>query len=385
MLELLARKWVYKKPEEEQRGAWGTLCSVVGILLNLLLFAGKFLAGTLASSVAITADAFNNLSDAGSSLVSLVGFKLAGQKPDTEHPFGHGRFEYLAGLVVAAAILLMGYELGRSSIEKILHPEETLFSWLTAGILLASILVKLYMYLYNHRVGVKLDSVTLKATASDSLSDCGATAMVLAATLVAKFTGLKIDGWCGLLVALLILKAGLGVVKDTLGPLLGQAPDPEFVKRISEVVAAHPEVQGMHDLVVHDYGPGRQMISLHAEVSGARNIYEIHDEIDCIERELQEKLGCPATIHMDPVETDNERVTELKQQVKALVTSIDADWTLHDFRVVSGPTHTNVIFDLVVPFDCKCSPEEAAEQVKAAVRELPGEIFAVITAERPYV
>lgn len=384
MVKLLVRLFVENKAESEKRGAYGTLCSILGIALNILLFAGKFLAGTVASSVAITADAFNNLSDAGSSLVSFVGFKLAGKKPNTEHPFGHGRFEYLSGLVVAAAILLMGFELGKSSVEKILHPEKIEFSWLAVGILIASILVKFYMYSYNKRIGKQIGSVALEATASDSISDCGATAMVLAATLASLFIEYPIDGWCGLIVAVLILKAGVGVAKETIGPLLGQAPDPEFVEQIKNIVMAHDVVEGMHDLVVHDYGPGRQMISLHAEVNGDGNIYDIHDDIDCIEKELLDKLGCPATIHLDPVDSNNERVNTLKAQVKALVQGIDPSWNIHDFRMVSGPTHTNVIFDLVVPYDCKMSLDEAKAAAEAAVRTLPGTVFAVITAERAY-
>lgn len=385
MLNLLIRRFVLSRPEDKQRGAYGTLCSLLGIALNILLFAGKFLAGTLAASVAITADAFNNLSDAGSSIVSLVGFKLAGQKPDTEHPFGHGRFEYLSGLVVAAAIVIMGYELLRTSFEKVLHPEAIDFSWLSVGILAVSILVKVYMFSYNRRIGKRINSAALLATSSDSLSDCAATGMVLLATLAAKAFGWKIDGWCGLLVALLILRAGVGVVKETVGPLLGQAPDPEFVKQIAEIVTSHEVVQGMHDLVVHDYGPGRQMISLHAEVSGDGNIYEIHDDIDHIERELLEKLGCPATIHLDPVDTNDERVAALKEKVRDLVEKINPKWSIHDFRMVSGPTHTNVIFDLVVSYDSPEDLNEARQKVEEAVRSLEGNIYAVITAERSYV
>ena len=277
----------------------------MGICLNALLFAGKFLAGTLSGSIAVTADAFNNLSDAGSSFVTLVGFQLAGQKPDSQHPFGHGRMEYVSGLAVAVLILLMGVELGKSSIDKILRPEPVDSSPLVFAILCASILVKLYMFLYNRRLGKKLGSPAMEATAMDSLSDSAATAAVLLATVIGHFTDLLIDGWCGVLVAAFILWSGVGAVKDTLDPLLGTPPTHELVQRIRDLVMEHTTILGIHDLIVHDYGPGRVMISLHAEVPANEDVLALHDEIDNVEKELQEKLGCAAVIHMDPVVTDD--------------------------------------------------------------------------------
>ena len=308
MISLLARLFIKPDPareEPETRRAYGVLCGIVGICLNVLLFAGKFLAGTLSGSIAITADAFNNLSDAGSSFVTLVGFQLAGQKPDSEHPFGHGRMEYVSGLAVSVLILLMGLELGKTSIEKILHPEPVDSSPLIFAILCASILVKLYMFLYNRRLGKKLASPAMEATAMDSLSDSVATAAVLIATLVGRFTGLEIDGWCGVLVAAFILWSGINAVRDTLDPLLGTPPTHEFVQRIRDLVMAHSTILGIHDLIVHDYGPGRVMISLHAEVPANEDVLALHDEIDNVEKELREKLGCDAVIHMDPVVTDD--------------------------------------------------------------------------------
>ena len=386
MVTLLGRLFIRQEGREESevRKAYGVLCGAVGIFFNVLLFAGKFFAGTLSGSIAITADAFNNLSDAGSSVVTLLGFQLAGQKPDPEHPFGHGRMEYLSGLVVSMLILLMGVGLGKSSLEKILHPEEVEFSPLIVGLLCVSIAVKLYMFLYNKRIGKKLGSTAMEATAMDSLSDCVATTAVLAATLVGHFTGLRIDGWCGILVACFILWSGIGAARDTLDPLLGTPPTAEFVGRIRDLVMAHKGIIGIHDLIVHDYGPGRVMISLHAEVSASENVLELHDEIDNVETELREKLGCEAVIHMDPIVTDDGITEETRERVAALIHCIDDDINIHDFRMVSGPTHTNLIFDAVVPFGFRLSDEEVEKKIKAAVRALDGNYYAVVKVERSY-
>lgn len=367
------------------RKAYGILCGAVGIGLNLLLFMGKFFAGTLSGSIAITADAFNNLSDAGSSVVTLLGFQLAGQKPDRDHPFGHGRIEYLSGLAVAMLILLMGFELAKSSVEKILHPAPVDFSPLALIILAVSVCVKLYMFLYNRGVGRKINSSAMAATSMDSLSDSIATTAVLVASLVGHFTDLNIDGWVGVLVALFILKSGLDAAKDTISPLLGQPPAPEFVQEIHDLVMAHPDVCGIHDLVVHDYGPGRCMISLHAEVPASENILDLHDEIDNIETELAKKLNCDAVIHMDPVVTDDGITQETRQKVEMLVHAIDDQITIHDFRMVSGPTHTNLIFDAAVPFNFRLTDKEVASKIREAVRALNGNYFAVVKVEKSYV
>lgn len=367
------------------RQAYGVLTGVVGILLNILLFAGKFVAGTISKSISITADAFNNLSDAGSSFVTLIGFKLAGAKPDTEHPFGHGRIEYVAGLVVSGVILLMAFELIRDSIDKIIHPQKVEFSVLAAAILLVSILVKIYMYLYNSSISKKIESAAMKATAIDSLSDTLATTVVLAASVIAHFTGLQIDGYCGVLVGLFIFYAGFSAAKETLDPLLGQPPEEEFVERIEEIVMSYDLVQGIHDLVVHNYGPGRVMISLHAEVPAEEDILEIHDMIDIIENELGEKLNCEAVIHMDPLVTRDERVNELKDQVAQVVSGLDEEVTMHDFRTVIGPTHTNLLFDVVLPYRYEMSDEEVKEEIQKRVQEhLGNEYFTVIQIDRPY-
>ena len=388
MISLLA-KWLIPHREQVEdsavRRAWGALCGFVGIGLNILLFAGKLAAGTLSGSIAITADAFNNLSDAGSSVVTLLGFRLAGKKPDAGHPFGHGRLEYVSGLVVAGLILLMGAELAKSSVDKILHPEAVTFSWLAAGILLASIGVKLYMYLYNRAVGKKIKSAAMSATAADSLSDTAATSAVLLAMVIGKLTDVQLDGWVGLVVALFILWSAVQAARDTISPLLGQAPDPLLVKEIESLVMGHDTVVGIHDLVVHDYGPGRCIISLHAEVPADRQVLELHDVIDSIEEELGQKLHCEAVIHMDPVVVGDPTVTALHQQVAALVKTIDPRITIHDFRMVPGQTHTNLIFDAVIPFDERLTRQQVADRIRQMVSEMEGDYRAVVKVENSYV
>ena len=387
MIELLAKWFIPRAGDAEDdalRRAYGTLCGAVGIGLNLLLFIGKFFAGRLSGSIAVTADAFNNLSDAGSSAVTLLGFRLAGRKPDTGHPFGHGRIEYISGLIVAGLILLMGVELAKSSFEKILHPEEVTFSALALAILAVSVAVKLYMWCYNRRIGRKIHSSAMEATAADSLSDALATSAVLLAMLIGKWTGLAVDGYVGMVVALFILFSAYKAAKDTLSPLLGQAPDPELVHRIRDIVSAHDAVVGLHDLVVHDYGPGRQMISLHAEVPASGDILELHDVIDNIERELHEKLHIQAVIHMDPIATDDETVAALRHQLSELVKTVEPRMTVHDLRVVHGTTHTNLIFDAVLPLDAAITPTEAGRRIREKVAELDGDYYAVVTVEQSY-
>ena len=367
------------------RERYGILSGAVGIVLNLLLSAGKLFAGLMTGSISITADAFNNLSDAGSSVVTLVGFKLAGQKADDGHPFGHGRMEYLAGLLVSLMILLVGVELGRSSIGKILHPEAVAFSLASTAILAASILVKLWMGYFNRGLGRKIGSAAMAATAADSLSDAVATAAVLAGTLVNRFAHVNIDGWVGLAVAVFILRSGWGAAKDTINPLLGESPDPELVKQLRELVLSHPQVVGMHDLIIHDYGPGRRLCSFHAEVPQDADILDAHDAIDHIEREIKEKFGIETTVHMDPIATADEKVNQLRRQVADLARVVEPEMTIHDFRVVRGPTHTNVIFDAVVPHKCRLTDEEVQERLRRAVTALDATYQAVVQIDRAYV
>lgn len=386
MITCLAKFWIRESDsEEKKRRVYGTLGAVVGIFLNICLFAGKYLAGFLSGSIAIMADAFNNLSDAGSSFISLIGFVFSGKKPDLDHPFGHGRIEYLAGLGVSFLILLMGVELAKNSVQKILHPVSVQISTLSIAVLSASILVKLYMAYYNHAIGKKIRSATMAATATDSLSDAAATTVVLLAMLFLAVTGINIDGYCGILVAVFILAAGIGAAKETVSPLLGQAPDPEFVKEIKELVMQHEEVLGIHDMAVHDYGPGRVMVSLHAEVSGDGNIYELHDLIDRIERELKEKLHCETVIHMDPIDVGNEKTVEMKEEMVKLVKAIDEQLTIHDFRMVTGTTHHNMIFDVVIPADFKLSQEELKDIIQKKVWEKWPDYYVVIDVDTAYV
>ena len=388
MISLLA-KWFIPRREQVAdsavRRAWGALCGFVGIALNLLLFAGKLAAGALSGSIAVTADAFNNLSDAGSSVVTLLGFRLAGKKPDSDHPFGHGRMEYVSGLVVAGLILLMGAELVKTSVDKIAHPEAVTFSWLAAAILLVSIAVKLYMYMYNKAVGKKIDSAAMAATAADSLSDTVATAAVLLSMIVGKLANAQLDGWVGLLVALFILWSAVQAARDTISPLLGQAPDPALVQEIEALVMAHDTVVGVHDLVVHDYGPGRRIISLHAEVPADGQVLALHDVIDNIESELARRLRCEAVIHMDPVVVGDPVVTALREQVTTLVKIIDPRITIHDFRMVPGATHTNLIFDAVIPFDEQLTRPQVAQRICRLVEDMDGHYRAVVKIENSYV
>lgn len=371
--------------DQAVRKAYGSLCSILGIFLNVLLFAGKYAAGVISGSIAITADAFNNLSDAGSSAISLLGFRLSGKRPDPDHPFGHGRIEYISGLAVAAMIIVMGAELLISSVQKIISPEPVEVGLLPAIILVVSILVKVYMCVYNKSVGKKIGSTAMIATGTDSLSDSIATAVVLLSMGVTYVFDVNIDGYAGVLVAAFILFAGYNVAKDTLSPLLGQAPDPEFVDSIEELVMSSGSVIGMHDLVVHDYGPGRVMISLHAEVDGKGDIFKLHDEIDLIERRLNDELGCDATIHMDPVETDNEQVTAERRALEGVLAELGCIISMHDFRMVAGPSHTNLIFDVVIAPDCGKTPAQVRSEVCAAVEEKLPNRFAVVNVDTSFV
>lgn len=388
MVTFLSKLFINDRADTQDpkvRQAYGMLCGAVGIFLNLCLFAGKFAAGTLSHSIAITADAFNNLSDAGSSIITLIGFRMAGQKPDPDHPFGHGRIEYISGLLVSVIILLMGLELLKSSVTKILHPETPAFSPVVLLVLIASILVKYYMFLYNKKLGKKLDSAAMAATAADSFSDMLATAVVLLSTLAAHFTGLAIDGWCGFLVGLFICYAGYTAAKDTISPLLGQAPDKAFVQQINDTVMAHEGILGVHDLIVHNYGPGRILISLHAEVPADGDILALHDLIDTIEHELHNTLNCHAVIHMDPVQVGDEETARKKEMVREILAEIDPALTMHDFRIVAGPTHTNLIFDVAAPYSFPLSDEALIREINGRVQAKAPGCFTVIEVDQQMV
>ena len=387
MITLLS-KWFIKDYRNlslpSVRQGYGMLCGAVGIFFNFLLFAGKFAAGLLSGSIAITADAINNLSDAGSSVITLIGFRMAGQKPDKDHPFGHGRIEYLSGLLVSIFILVMAFELLKSSIDKIVNPVDISCSPLIVCILVASIAVKFYMAFYNNVVSRKIDSTAMKATATDSLSDTIATTLVLISTLIAHLWGVKIDGYCGVIVALAIFYAGFHAAKETISPLLGQPPAPEFVEQIEKLVMSHEGIIGVHDLIVHDYGPGRRMISLHAEIPADSDILTMHDLIDNIEHDLRNDLQCDAVIHMDPICTNDEETIRMKEIVKKIISELDSRLSIHDFRIVKGPTHTNVIFDLVIPYEFEYSDTQTVTIIQYKIQEYDKTYFAVIDVDRNY-
>ena len=365
------------------RRKYGVVSGGFGIFLNILLFASKFAAGLFSGSISVIADAFNNLSDAGSSIITMIGFQIAAQEADPDHPFGHGRSEYISGLIVSIIILVMAVELIRSSVSKIIHPEPVAFTPIILITLVFSILVKLYMYCYNKALSEKIASAALRATAADSFSDCLATGTVLAAAVISQLSGCQIDGWCGILVGILILHGGYDAAKDTISPLLGQAPDPEFIRRITRIVTEYDEVLGIHDLIVHDYGPGRRMISLHAEVPAKGNILALHDAIDNIEKRLQRELRCSAVIHMDPVMNDDAETMACKTMAADVLSQIDAALPLHDFRMVKGTTHTNLIFDVVVPYHTDYTVEQLKEGVETRLREIDPAYCAVIQIDHP--
>ena len=387
MLKLLAKLFIHDSEncsDPRVRTAYGTLCGIYGICLNLVLFSGKVTVGFLSGAISIIADAFNNLSDATSSIVSVIGFKLSNHKPDIEHPFGHGRIEYLAGLVVAAVIVMMGWNLVWESFGRILHPSETEFSAVLVIVLVLSVVVKLYMAYYNRTIGKKINSQPLLATAIDSLSDSVATSVVLICAVISHFFKINLDGFAGVAVGVFILFAGFKAAKETISPLLGKSPDPEFIKAVENIVKSSDKVVGMHDLIVHDYGPGRLMISLHAEVPGDGDIFELHDEIDLLEYRLMDELHCHAVIHMDPVEVGNPRVDALKALVKDAIGSVLPEASFHDFRAAVGPTHNNLIFDVLVPMNCKLKDEEISSLVQKAVSARDEKCFVRITVDRDY-
>ena len=388
MITLLARLFIKdrdKVADAAVRRAYGMLCSLTGIGLNVLLFLGKYLAGRLSGSIAMTADAFNNLSDAGSSAITLLGFRMAAKKPDPGHPFGHGRIEYLSGVAVSIIIIVVGVQLGLESIDKIMNPQPVDAGLLPMLVLVASICVKGYMFAYNRGIGRKINSPGMAATAMDSLSDSIATSVVLISMLLSRFAGVNADGWGGIAVACFIIFSGLKAAKETLSPLLGNPPDPQLVHDITSIVLSHSEVMNVHDLIVHDYGPGRLMVSLHAEVPGNGDIYALHDTIDTIEYELSSKLGCDAVIHMDPVSPDGTKTAHMRDELAEAAKSIDPRLSIHDFRIVDGPTHTNVIFDAVLPNDSKLTEEEAVAQLETLVHSLWQNSHPKVHIDRPFV
>lgn len=385
MSELLLKLFVPKGGADDPkvRTRCGLLSGITGIILNILLVAGKLTVGIIAGSVAIIADAVNNFSDAASSVITLIGFKLAGQKPDKEHPFGHGRIEYVAGLIVSVLIIFMGFELGKSSVEKIITPEKAEFSYVAMGVLIASILVKFWMFYFNRKISKRINSPSIKATATDSLSDVVATSVVLVALIVGQYTDLPIDGIAGLVVALFIFKAGWGAVKSTQAPLLGRPMSKELAEEIDKLALEHDDILGIHDLVYHDYGPGRAIVTFHAEVPADGNLMDTHALIDHIEREIGEKFGIEAVIHMDPIVVDGD-TEEMRTLVEGVVKGINPEATIHDLRIAEWDKIHNVYFDVIMPYGMELSDEQIAEKIKADIKEKSG-FNAVVHVEHPYI
>ena len=385
MISFLSKLFIpdYKDYDNPQvRFQYGILCSVTGIFLNICLFTLKFLAGVISGSIAITADALNNLSDAGSSLITFFGFRLAKSKPDLDHPYGHGRMEYLSGLIVSVFILYIGFELLTSSVNRILKPETTIYSSLVFCILVISIFVKGYMFFFHSSLGKKINSATLKAAGTDSLSDMLSSSVILICSLISHFTDLNLEGYCGAFVGILILYAGYQTAKDTISPLLGKAPDPDLVAHIRKIVLSGDGVLGIHDLMVHDYGPGRLFISLHAEVPADGDIMALHDSIDNVERILGEHLHCKAVIHMDPIYNKDAFTIQCKENIETYLYMLSDKISVHDFRIVKGPTHTNLIFDVLSPYDCPISDEELLTRLKKHISSLDGNFYGVITLDK---
>jgi cation diffusion facilitator family transporter len=385
MTHLLCR-WFVKDADNVKhpkvRSAYGTLCSIVGIILNILLFAGKFLVGMISGSVAIRADAINNLTDAASQIVSLISFRIAAKPADRDYPFGHARIEYVASMLVSMSILIIAYQLLMDSVDKLLSPVLTEFRWVSVAVLGASILVKLWLGLFNRRIGKKIDSEVLRATMTDSLSDAGATLAVLISTLVYYFTDFDPDAYMGIGVALLIAFAGIRILNETKNSILGGAPSEETVTAIKSIVHSYPETRGIHDMMVHSYGPGTTLASLHVEVDGNANVYQIHDAIDRMERQLYEEAGVHATIHMDPIVTNDPEVTRMRGEMQAAIRSIDERLDLHDFRMVKGPTHSNFIFDVVVPFELRLDEADLKRRIEACAKALDETYCTVVTIDR---
>lgn len=387
MTDFLIRKFIknYENVQDtEVRGAYGKFSGAVGIVCNGVLCIGKMLVGLISGSVSITADAVNNLSDASSSVISLLGFKLAGRPADREHPYGHGRYEYLSGLMVALLIMVIGVELLKSSVDKILNPAPVEFSWLSMGVLIFSILLKTWMMFFNNKMGRKINSGTLFATAADSRNDVITTSAVLVAALISKYTSLELDGYMGAAVALFILYSGFGLVRDTLDPILGRAPEPETVEAIRKKIMSYDGVLGTHDLMVHDYGPGRQFASVHVEMAAETDAIESHDIIDNIERDFMKNDGINMLVHYDPISTRDSETGEMREWISEHIKSIDKRLTIHDLRLVKGSTHTNVIFDCVAPLDLKIDEDELKDRIGAIIADSYPNYYSVITVDRSY-
>ena len=388
MTELLSRIFIKDRANVTNprvRKSYGTLVSVTGIVLNLVLFVAKFLVGLLTGSVSITADAVNNLSDAGSQIISLISFRISAKPADREHPFGHARIEYVASMIVSFLVLLIGFELLKESVSKIITPQPPERSWVAVWVLGGSILVKLWLGLFNRKIGRRINSSVMKATAADSLSDAVSTLAVLISTLILLLfpsVTVNLDAYMGVIVAIMILVAGAKILNETKNSILGEAPSDEVVRQITSLVENTPDALGIHDLTVHNYGPGHIIAALHVEVDGKRNVFETHDMIDNIEQTLRREYGIQATIHMDPIVTDDEQINALRARVEEAVLEIDPAIRIHDFRFVTGVTHSNLIFDVLIPFEMKLTDDEVRRAVAEKVSCMDPSYFTVITVDR---
>ncbi|WMJ78558.1 MULTISPECIES: cation diffusion facilitator family transporter [unclassified Sedimentibacter] len=388
MIDFIIRKFIKSHENVKDpsvREAYGMLGSVVGILLNIILSISKIAIGTIFKSISITADGANNLSDVGSSVVTFIGFKISGKPADKDHPFGHARIEYITGLAVGAIIFILGLELVKSSVDKVRNPEITEFSWIMVFVLLFSIAVKVWLSYFNLKLADKISSSTMKATAMDSRNDCISTAAVLASLFVSKYTGLEIDGYMGILVALFIMYSGFSILKDILSPLLGEMPDPKFVEKIENKILSYEGVINIHDLVIHNYGPNRYFATVHAEVDANEDIMKSHDMIDNIERDFARDMDINLVIHLDPIITNDEEINHLRKMTEGIIIKIDERLTMHDFRVVKGETHTNIIFDVVIPVGYDMNSSDLVKKIEKSIKTVNQKYYAVVTVDKNYV
>ena len=388
MSEFLIKLFIKNKDDCKNpvvRQKYSQLASITGIIVNVLLFIGKLTVGILAASVAIQADAFNNISDAGSAVIALIGVHLSAKPVDKDHPWGHGRLEYVTGFIVDMLIILVGFELMTGSIDKIFDKQLPRVGNVTLVILAFSVLVKLWLFFFYRKIARRIDSTAIKGAASDSISDVFATTLVLASAIISRKTGVAVDGYAGVIVAAFILFTGCKAAKETMDLLLGTPPDPEFIGELQAFVGNDPDVVGIHDLMVHDYGPGRKFVSFHAEVPADCDFTAAHDTVDKIERDMLKKFGCIVTVHLDPIEVNNDKVDKMRELAVRCAKAVHPDFSIHDFRMTDGGKHVNLIFDLVVPTDCKIAREDAAKLVASKISEQQPDCFAVISAEHPFV
>lgn len=388
MTNFLIKLFIKDKDNVEDnrvRGKYAMLSSITGIIVNILLSVFKLIIGLISNSMAIISDALNNISDAGSSIITMIGFKMSQKKVDADHPWGHGRMEYITALFVDILIILVGFELLQSSVEKIIHPELPSISDVTIILLIVAILAKLWLFLFYRKIAKKINSAAIKGTAYDSISDSVSTSAVLLSALVARFAGVNIDGYVSLLVSIFILITGIKAIKEIIDLLLGQKPDPEFVKKIEKFAKKYDTIQGIHDIMVHDYGPGRKIVSFHAEVPADSDILKAHDVIDQMEQDIFKEFQCITTIHMDPIVVDDEEINAMKKYTEQVVKGINEKFSIHDFRMTDGGERVNLIFDLVIPTDENINVEEVVSQIRNEIHKKNEKYYAVVKPEHSYV